>query len=218
METVLAFLKELEKNNKREWFQANKKWFDEAKSAFEAIVAEVITGISRFDKDIGLLSPKDCIFRIYRDVRFSKNKDPYKINMGAAFCKGGRKSRYAGYYLHLEPGNSFVGGGKWQPEPDILKSIRYEIYHSPGEFKKIIGKKSFTGEFGQISGDKLKRHPKDFPPDFADIELLKYKSYTAGKSFSPDQLGSDKLLPFLIDSYQNMNPFIKFLNKCVDHA
>jgi len=218
METVLAFLKELEKNNYRDWFQANKKWYNEAKLAFETIVNDVITGISHFDKDIGLLSPKDCVFRIYRDVRFSKNKDPYKTNMGAAFCKGGRKSRYAGYYLHIEPGNSFVGGGKWQPEPDVLKSIRYEIYQSPKEFKKIIGKKSFADQFGQINGEKLKRHPKDFPPDFEDIELLKYKSYTAGQSFSPDQLKSEQLLPFVIDSFQNMNPFIKFLNRCVDHA
>ena len=218
METILNFLNDLKKNNTREWFQANKDRYEKAKTAFESIVWGVIAGISGFDADIGLLSPKDCVFRIYRDVRFSKNKDPYKTNMGAVFCKGGRKSRYAGYYLHIEPGNSFVGGGKWQPESDILKSIRYEIYHSARKFKNIIGEKSFIDRFGQISGEKLKRHPKDFPPDFEDIDLLKYKSFTAGQSFSPDQMENKQILPFIIDSFQNMNQFINFLNKCVDHA
>ncbi len=217
METVLTFLRELKKNNTREWFQVNKDWYQEAKIAFEDIVAETIKEISAFDNDIGLLSPKDCVFRIYRDVRFSKNKDPYKTHMGAAFCKGGRKSGYAGYYIHVDPDASFSGGGIWQPEPVILKSIRYEILHFPGEFKKIIGEKSFYERFGQMSGEKLKRPPKDFPKDFEDIELLKYKNYIVGNDIHQDKLTSDGFLPFIIDSFQIMSPFIGFLNRCVDH-
>lgn len=218
METILAFLRELKKNNNREWFQANKNWYQEAKLAFEGIVAEVINGISVFDKDIGLLNPKDCVFRIYRDVRFSKNKDPYKTHMGAAFCKGGRKSGYAGYYIHIDPDASFSGGGVWQPEPGILKSIRYEIFHFPGEFKKIIMEDSFIERYGQMSGEKLKRPPKDFPKDFKDIELLKYKSYVVGNDIQTDQLTSEGFLSFVIDSFRIMNPFIAFLNRCVDHV
>lgn len=218
MDTILAFLQELKNNNNREWFQANKGWYDDAKAQFEGIVGEVIKGISNFDSDIGLLKPKDCVFRIYRDVRFSKNKDPYKINMGAAFSKGGRKSRHAGYYLHIEPDNSFIGGGKWQPEPDVLKSIRYEIYQSPEEFNKIIDNKNFVKLFGQMSGDKLIRPPKGFPQDFEDIELLKFKSYIAGANIPAGQMTQAKFLPFVIDAFQKMNPFIGFLNKCVDHA
>ncbi len=218
METILKFLVDLKDNNNREWFQAYKSRYEEAKSEFESIVAEVIKGISGFDSDIGLLKPKDSIFRIYRDVRFSKNKDPYKANMGAAFSKGGRKSRYAGYYLHLEPNNSFIGGGKWQPESDILKSIRYEIFSSPKDFKKIINNKDFVNLFGEMSGDKLKRPPKGFPPDFDEIELIKFKSYIAGASIPSIQLSDKKFVPFVVDAFENMKPFIGFLNKCVDHA
>jgi uncharacterized protein (TIGR02453 family) len=214
----MAFLEDLKNNNNRDWFQANKARYEEAKSEFETIVTEVIKGISNFDSDIGLLKPKDCVFRIYRDVRFSKNKDPYKINMGAAFSKGGRKSRHAGYYLHIEPGNSFIGGGKWQPEPDVLKSIRYEIFHSPNEFKKIIEDKNFVKKFGEMSGDKLKRPPKGFPQEFEEIELIKFKSYIAGASIPENQITQPKFTPFVVDAFQQMKPFIGFLNKCVDHA
>ena len=217
MKIIMAFLEDLKNNNNRDWFQANKARYEEVKPEFESIVAEVIKGISNFDSDIGLLKPKDCVFRIYRDVRFSKNKDPYKINMGAAFNKGGRKSRHAGYYLHVEPGNCFIGGGKWQPEPDILKSIRYEIFHSPKEFRKIIDNKNFVNSFGEMSGDKLKRPPKGFPQDFEEIELIKFKSYIAGASIPENQITQPKFTPFVVDAFRQMKPFIGFLNNCVDH-
>jgi uncharacterized protein (TIGR02453 family) len=218
MEIIMAFLQDLKNNNNRDWFQANKARYEEAKSEFEIIVSEIIKGISNFDNDIGLLKPNDCLFRIYRDVRFSKNKDPYKINMGAAFSKGGRKSRYAGYYLHVEPDNSFIGGGKWQPEPDVLKSIRYEIYQSPKEFKKIIENKKFVNIFGKMSGDKLKLPPKGFPQDFEEIELIKFKSYIAGATIPVNQLSQTNITPFVVDAFRQMKPFIGFLNKCVDHV
>jgi uncharacterized protein (TIGR02453 family) len=218
METIISFLQDLKDNNNRDWFHENKSRYEEAKSEFETIVAGVIKGISNFDSDIGLLKPKDCVFRIYRDVRFSKNKDPYKINMGAAFSKGGRKSKHAGYYLHIEPDNSFIGGGKWQPEPDILKSIRYEIFNSPEDFKKIIFNKDFVNLFGELSGDKLKRPPKGFPPDFEEIELVKFKSYIAGTSIPANKITRLKFTPFVVDAFRQMKPFIGFLNKCVDHA
>ncbi len=218
MKTILGFLQELKKNNKREWFQANKTCYEDATAEFEGIVGDVVKGISNFDSSIGLLKPKDCIFRIYRDVRFSKNKDPYKINMGAAFSKGGRKSSYAGYYLHIEPDNSFIGGGKWQPEPGVLKSIRYEIYQKTEEFKKIIENGNFLNLFGKISGDKLIRPLKGFPQDFEDIELLKFKSYVAGGNIPANLMTRKKFLPYVVDAFQKMHPFIEFLNDCVDHA
>jgi len=218
METTLTFLSDLKNNNNREWFKTHKARYEEAKSEFEIIVAEVIKGISSFDNEIGLLKPKDCVFRIYRDVRFSKNKDPYKTNMGAAFSKGGRKSKHASYYLHFEPENSFIGGGIWRPEPDILKAIRYEIFHSSEGFKEIIEDKKFQKLFGEMSGDKLKRPPKDFPPEFKEIELIKYKSYIAGAPIPSSQLIGAKFVPFVVNGFKQMKPFIKFLNNCVDHV
>ncbi len=217
METILGFLSELKTNNTREWFAANKGWYDEANFIFGKLVTDVIQGISSFDKEVQLIAPKDCVFRIYRDVRFSKNKNPYKTNFGASFNKGGRNSRFGGYYLHIEPGKSFIGGGKWQPEADILKSIRYEIYQFPDEFKAIIGSKPFISRFGKLIEEKLQRPPKDFPSDFEDIELLKYKSYIFGTNVTDTQLTEKYYLPFAIETFQIMYPFIVFLNRAIAH-
>jgi uncharacterized protein (TIGR02453 family) len=217
METIIAFLEELKNNNTREWFLANRDWYEETKTKFELLVNEVIRGISVFDPETHFLTAKDCVFRIYRDVRFSKNKDPYKAHFGASINKGGRNSRFAGYYFHIEPGNSFVGGGKWQPSPEILKAIRYEIYQSPEEFKSIINLKPFVQRFGSLSDEKLQRPPKDFPADFEDIELLKYKSYIVGANMSDEELKKESYLPFVVETCKIMNPFIDFLNRSISH-
>ncbi len=216
MKQLINFLTELQGNNNREWFTANKEWYGDVKSQFDDFVGKLIKEVSSFDSAIGLLAPKDCTFRIYRDVRFSKDKDPYKTNMGAYLNRGGKSSRYAGYYLHIEPGGSFIGGGKWMPEADILKLIRLEIYNFPEEFKKIIGQKEFIQKFGSLSGDKLKKPPKDFPPDFPEIELLKFKSYTVGMNLSDETVMSDHLPGHAIEAFKTMMPLIHFLNRAVD--
>lgn len=216
MEQILAFLSELKKNNNRDWFQANKDWYLEVKQQHEELVSNIIAGISTFEKDMQLLTPRECVFRIYRDVRFSKNKDPYKTAMGAVFSKGGRKSKYASYYLHLEPGNSFVGGGRWRPESNELKNIRYEIYNFPDEFLEIIRNKNFRDTFGELSGEKLKRPPKDFPPDFEHIGLLKYKSFIAGSPFSDQELTSKNFIAKLVTHFKTLKPFIDFLNRGIE--
>lgn len=218
MENVLAFLNELSNNNDRDWFQANKKWYDQAKNEFEHLVDNIIKGIREFDPEIGLLTAKDCTFRIYRDVRFSKNKAPYKTNMGAAISKGGRKSRYASYYLHIEPGNCFVGGGKWMPPSNELKSIRYEIFNFTGEFLNIIESDQFKKDFGDIDGDKLTRPPKEFPVDFEYIELLKFKSYTAGRSIPEEVVQTGHLLPESLYYFRQLHPFIAFLNRALENV
>lgn len=217
METIIAFLEELKNNNTREWFLANRDLYEETKSKFELLVNEVIKEVSVFDPEMHFLTAKDCVFRIYRDVRFSKNKDPYKAHFGASINKGGRTSKFAGYYVHIEPGNSFVGGGKRQPSPEILKVIRYEIYQSPDEFKSIINSKPFVQRFGLLSDEKLQRPPKDFPSDFEDIELLKYKSYIVGANISNEELIKENFLPFIVESCNIMNPFIDFLNRGINH-
>jgi len=120
----IKFLKELKKHNHKEWFEANRKQYDAAKNDFAELVQSVIEKFGKKDESIATLKAKDCMFRINRDVRFSKDKSPYKTNMGASIVKGGKKSPLAGYYFHFEPGNSFVGGGSWMPEPEGLKKIR----------------------------------------------------------------------------------------------
>jgi uncharacterized protein (TIGR02453 family) len=218
MKQVINFLAELQGNNTREWFTANKSRYADVKALFDEFTAKMIKEVASFDSAIGLLAPKDCTFRIYRDVRFSKDKDPYKNNMGAYLNRGGKNSRYAGYYLHIEPGASFIGGGKWMPEADILKLIRLEIYHFPEEFKKIINQKEFVKKFGSLSGDKLKKPPKDFPPDFPDIELLKFKSYTVGMNLTDETVMSERLLGQAVDAFKTMMPLIHFLNRAVEES
>lgn len=217
METILAFISELKNNNTREWFAANKSWYDDVKIKFETIVSEVIKGISAFDKDMQLLTPADCVFRIYRDIRFSKNKEPYKTHLGASFNKGGRNSKYAGYYLHLEPGAAFIGGGKWQPPADVLKLIRYEIYQFPEELEKILHAKPFYSRFGSLSNEKLLRSPKDFPADFKYVELLKYKSYIVGCSVTDHQVLKKDFLSYVVETCKIMHPFIEYLNRGIGH-
>lgn len=217
MKEVIQYLQLLESNNDRDWFNANRDLYEQAREQFELTATSIIAGISSFDNSIGLVPAKECMFRIYRDVRFSKNKLPYKNNMGASIKPGGRKSGRAGYYIHIEPGRSFVGGGIYMPEPETLKKIRQEIYFNADEFKKIIQHADFKRLLGQISTeDMLKRPPKDFPSDFADISLLKYKSYVVSHTLTDEEVGSENLATGAIDVFKAMKPFIDFLNRAID--
>lgn len=215
MKNVIPFLQDLKENNNREWFNDNKKRFLLAKDEFEVFVADLLPKIALIDKDLSGLEPKQCVFRIYRDVRFSKDKSPYKINMGAAMTKGGRKSPYATYYVHVEPGNSFAGGGIWMPQGPALKAMRQEVYYNAPEFKKIMGSASFTKYFGEMMGDKLKRPPRDFPVDFPDVELLKFKNYVVGNSIDDSIVYDDGFTNHLLEVYKALYPFNTFINRAL---
>lgn len=175
---TLSFLKNLHKNNNKDWFDAHRDTYEVAKANFKEFVEELILGISKFDPAVKHLEAKNCIFRINRDVRFSKDKSPYKNNFGASISPGGKKSFTAGYYFHLQPGASFLAGGMWQPEPVNLNAIRQEIDYNPEEFSKILKAKSFKEYFGCLSEeDKLKAVPKGYDKTHPQIELLKHKSF-----------------------------------------
>jgi uncharacterized protein (TIGR02453 family) len=209
---ILSFLKELEKNNNRDWFQTNKSFYDEAKTEFENFLNILIPAIAKFDDSVKLVTAKDSIFRIYRDVRFAKDKSPYKINFGAFITKGGKKSHGPGYYLHMEPRNCFVSGGIWMPSPDIMKKIRQEIYYNIKEFKAILNKKEFKEYFSGIDDwDRQKLAPKEFPKDFPDIELLKNRSFTVSHPLTEKMIHSDGLFDFLGKAYRVMYPYNLFL-------
>jgi uncharacterized protein (TIGR02453 family) len=138
MKEVLQFLRELEVNNNRAWFEENKKRYLAVKALHEAFVAELIHGVGLFDPEVAGLEVKDTVFRIYRDVRFSPDKSPYKTHIGAYLARGGRKSPRGGYYVHLEPGHSFFSGGIWCPEAPLLRALREDVFNSVEEFKAII--------------------------------------------------------------------------------
>src|SRR6185436_17723592 len=148
--TTLNFLKALKKNNNKEWFDKNKDKYLAAKENVEGFVDELIKSISTFDKGLMGLRAKDCVFRIYRDVRFAKDKRPYKTNLGASISAGGKKAEVAGYYIHIEPGKSLIAGGRWMPSSDHLKKIRQEIDYNGKKIKKILNDENFKKEFGEL--------------------------------------------------------------------
>jgi len=213
----LQFLKALAKNNNREWFLANKNKYDLAKENYLNFVEEVLSGIVKFDNSLAELNPKQCVFRINRDVRFSKNKDPYKTNFGASFSKGAKKINAAGYYFHLEPGACFIGGGLWMPEANDLQKVRQEIDYCFKEFNGIIQHKQFKNAFTGLSTEvKLARPPKGYDLDNPAIEYLKLKSFTAIASLSDSDVLDKNIVKKSLAIFKTISPLIHFLNRSID--
>ena len=216
---VLDFLSQLKLNNNREWFQENKKWYDDAKKEVENFVSGIITTISAIDPALQTPPMKDCMFRIFRDVRFGADKSPYKTNFGAFIARGGRKSSYPGYYFHFEPGESMLAGGVYQPEPDTLKLLRNEVYFRSAELKEILEKPSFKKYFSQLGDfDKMKKAPKDFPADFPDVDLLKYRSYIVSQNIPDKIVTSENYQKQVLDMVKELQPFMAFLNRAISNG
>lgn len=216
MQDVLNFLSELKENNNKEWFDQNRDRYQECRKKVLFLTELIIHEISRFDPEIGAQNPKECVFRIFRDVRFSADKTPYKTNMGSFIVKGGKKSSCAGYYLHLEPGASFVGGGSYCPPADALKAMRTEIFDHPEEFKQLIHNESFRKIYPTLYDDKLKTAPKGFPKDFQDMDLLKYKSFAFGSNLDDSVVVSDAYVSRVVASLKELYPVNRFLNTALD--
>ncbi|MBN1416732.1 MAG: DUF2461 domain-containing protein [Bacteroidales bacterium] len=215
--SILSFLKDLKNNNSREWFDINRSRYQEARTAFELYVSLVMAEIQQFDKEAVKTTPKDCIFRIFRDIRFSHDKTPYKNNFGAYIAKGGRKSPLAGYYLHIEPGASMLAGGIYMPRPDVLKAIRTSIYHNVEEFKEILSHPSFRKHFGEIEAPRLSTAPKGFPKDFMDIALLQFKYYTVARGVPDSAVVKPGFTDEIKEVFKAMVPFNRFLNDAVSN-
>jgi uncharacterized protein (TIGR02453 family) len=216
MKNSLSFISDLKNNNHKEWFHANRKRYDEARGEFLAFIESLVTEIGIFDPELGPVDAKGSLFRINRDIRFSKDKSPYKTNFGAFMIKGGRKSGNAGYYFHLEPGGTFIGGGVYHPEAAILKKVRQEVYDNPEEFREIIENKKFRQVFGEMYDDRLKTAPKGYPKDFEHMDLIRYKSYIVSRSFDDKTAGGPGLLKETVDSYKLMFPLIRFINYALE--
>lgn len=219
-QSTLKFLKSLSKNNNKFWFDAHRNQYIEAKKDFENFVSFLIKKTAQFDGDVKDLQVKDCVFRINRDIRFSKDKTPYKINMGASINRGGKKSIYAGYYFHAEPGGkSFAGGGLWMPMAPELKKIRQEIDYNLDEFKSIIANKSFIAEYKQLESSpdvKLNNLPRGYDKENPAGEYLKFKSLIATKPLTDEELTNNKLAEKIIKAFKALTPLIKFINKAIE--
>lgn len=212
MKEILEFLRHLSQNNSREWMLENKATYDLCRNVFQKFVEELILVLGEVDPDMVGLTAKDCTFRINRDVRFSKDKRPYKENFSAYFCKGGKKSMGAGYYLHLQSGASFLGGGMYNPPSPQLAMIRQEIDYNATVLHGILREPKFKEEFGEISGDRLKTSPKGYPADHPDIELLKLKSFVVMKSLKDAEVCEKNFSHHVKEAFSLMKPFKDYLN------
>lgn len=209
---TLNFLSTLEINNNREWFIENKQLYLNAKENVENVVNEIISGVSEFDKSVERLEAKNCIFRIYKDTRFSKDKTPYKTNIGASLVEKGPKTlNHAGYYIHLEPGKSFLAGGVYMTEPKNLKSIREKISSEGDEFLKILNKKSFK-DLLELRGDKLVKVPQGFDKENPMGDYLKFKQFTVFHPLSDEDVLDENFVKNTVKVFKEIYPFNQFLN------
>lgn len=214
--TTLEFLQDLKANNNREWFEANKKRYQKVKEEYLGLADSILREMKKYDASLEMLTAKDCIFRINRDIRFSTNKSPYKTSLGIGLHPGGKKSMLAAYYLHIELGQCFVGGGLWMPEAPSLSKVRKEIHYFYPDLKNIIENKDFSKAFGDLdieAGAKLSRPPKGYAADDPAIEYLKLKSFTATSKISDILITSEKLIPTVVKYFQEIKPLLHFINR-----
>lgn len=213
---ILDFLTELKDHNEKEWMEANRKYYQEAREEFKKLVGHVLEAIKPFEPGLEGVTVNDCIFRINRDIRFSADKTPYKKWMSAVIAEGGRHSSNAIYYLHLQPGDeSRTAGGMYQPAGEQLRKIRQEVDYNAAELKQIVSKASFRKHFEQIQGEKLSRAPKGYPADHPNIELLKLKSFIAMESFTDEEVIGNDFADKVIESFRTVQPFNEYLNVAV---
>lgn len=203
---TLQFLKDLAKNNDRDWFQANKARYESAQKNVKLFVEEVEKELSKTDQLEG-----SNLFRIYRDVRFSKDKSPYKTNFGTSF-KRATKMRRGGYYLHIEPGNSFAGGGFWEPNSADLKRIRDEFASNDKPIRLILADKTFRKYFGELKGDELKTAPTGFDREHPAIDLIRKKQFVVFRPFTDEEISSDKFLQEVRLTFEAMRPYFDYMS------
>lgn len=216
--STIKFLSDLKKNNNKPWFDANRKMYETTKADFTFFVESIIKATAKFDEPIGILKAKDCMFRINRDVRFSKDKSPYKSNMGASFSYGGKKASVAGYYFHCEPGQSFAAGGFYMPAPPELAKIRQEIDYNLQEWLKIVQHKNFKKHFanGVDGTDVLVRPPKGYEENNPAISYLKMKGFTVSEPLADSELIAKDIVTKIAASFAAIKPMIDFLNKAAE--
>ena len=208
----MKFLAGLSKNNNKPWFEAHREQYEQSMALFETLVGRIITGMSVLE-DLEGLAPKDCIMRIYRDVRFSPDKSPYKTGLGAGIAPGGRKSGRLGYHLHLGPkGATMVAGGMWDPAPDQLARFRDAIVKDASRFLAIVGAAPFRKHFVEVSGETLKTAPKGYAPDHPQLGILRLKQVCVSEKFPDEVVTSAGFSARAVESMKAMKPFIDYLN------
>ena len=218
---TLKFLTQLKKNNNKHWFDSHREQYEAARIDFSNFIQLLIEAMQKFDTTLTGLTSKDCMFRINRDIRFSKDKTPYKTHFAASIKRGGRKSPFSGYYFHCEPGNSFVGGGMWLPEAPALKNMRQEIDYNWDEFKSILREKKFKKTYVDLykgEDQSLSTMPKGYEKDNPAAEYLKLKSFISETRFEDAELTKSSLHKKAIAAFETLQPLINFINRTIENA
>jgi uncharacterized protein (TIGR02453 family) len=214
---TLQFLQNISENNHREWFHNNKDQYLAARENALEFTGKLVQEVAKFDNAIPTdLNPGDCVMRIYRDIRFSKDKTPYKVNIGIGISANGKNFNGPGYYIHLEPGKSFAGGGVWHPENEQLKAIRQEIDYNGSEFLEIIEAPSFKKYFDTLdTEDQLKTAPKGYPADHEMINYIKLKSFVVSHDFNDMEVQKNTFVSNVADTFEKMFPLMVFLRNAI---
>lgn len=216
---TLKFLTQLKKNNNKPWFDAHRAAYEAARIDFTNFIQLVIDELQKSDTTITGLTGKECMFRINRDIRFSNDKTPYKSHFGASIKRGGKKSPFAGYYFHLEPGGlSFAGGGMWMPEAPQLKTVRQEIDYNWDEFKSILTAREFKTIYKDLykgSDQRLSTVPKGYEKDNPAIDYLKLKSFFGEAKLADEELTKAALHKKTVAAFKTLGPLLHFVNRTI---
>jgi uncharacterized protein (TIGR02453 family) len=211
LQPTFKFLAQLRKNNDRTWFEAHRAEYEDARARFEGLVDQIIAGLAPVDNLAGLQA-KDCTMRIFRDVRFSKDKSPYRTNMAANLAPGGRKSQRYGYHLSLAPGESIIAGGLYMPEPAQLNRLRDALAADARPLKAVVQDKNFKKYFGELEGEKVKTFPQGYDRDHPDIELLRFKQLLAVHHLPDEVVLGPRFAAYVVKVCAAMRPFNGYLN------
>jgi uncharacterized protein (TIGR02453 family) len=211
---TFKFLKDLNRNNNRDWFHANKERYSSIREGFIDFLNSIYPELKSIDPGIEGVDMRKTLFRINRDVRFSDNKSPYKTTLASVIIEGGKRnfSEQAGFYIHLENGNSLIAGGAYMPPSPWIGAIRAKIDKDPDSFRRIIENKNYKDTFGELEGDRLKGAPRGYKQDNPNIELLRFKSYMAVRQFSEQDVLSDKFGTYLLDTARAVKPLNDYIN------
>lgn len=219
MDTILEFLRQLEANNNKPWFDAHKGEYQEARAHFNAIVEKLIEGIIAFDPSVQGVGIKECTYRIHKDMRFSKDGPPYKTHFGAFIARGGKKSGYSGYYFHIGTGSgeeypcrSFLAVGNYCMEPKVLKIVREDIELGGGDFDRII--KGLHPSLSLDQDQKLKRAPLGFDAEGPYIDYIKLKNFCLSGVYNDSDLDVDEILKV----FKSAKPFLDYINRAIEYV
>jgi uncharacterized protein (TIGR02453 family) len=215
----LQFLDDLKKNNNRDWFQENKKRYEVFKKDYHQLVSAFLDAMKPLDPSLELLEVKNCTFRINRDIRFSKDKSPYKAHLGVWMSTGAKGANRAGYYVHIEKGASFIAGGFYSPEAEDLKKVRKEIAFFHDDLEAILADKNFKKEFGSLDineTNSLKSMPRGYEKDHPAIEFLKLKSFTATQKYDIAEVTQKDFVAKMSKKLIALKPLNEFINRALE--